>query len=180
MRLTWLLVIGFVSVELTGCGGGGGGTQPPPSTSTPIFTSTPGTQAEEAFVYTYQAAATDPSGGAVTFSLSTAPNGAALSGSTLTWTPTAPQSRTANSFTLTATSASGGTARQSWSVTPNGTITVNWINTYWSPSGPTPVPANASLAFNVQAVVMAAPATAVAANNPTFNRLRLSGSSCIR
>src|SRR5215471_8019621 len=36
------------------------------------------------------------------------------------------------------------------------------------------------LRFNVQAVAMATPAAAVATNNPTFNRLRLSGPSCIR
>ena len=88
----------------------------------------------------------------MTFSLTTAPSGAALSGSTVSWTPTAAQSRVPNNFTVTATS-SGGSATQSWTVTPNGTITVNWVDTYWSPSGPVQVPQPASAAVSIQALV---------------------------
>jgi hypothetical protein len=36
---------------------------------------------------------------------------------------------------VTAATASGGTAQQSWTVTPGGTITVNWINNYWTATG---------------------------------------------
>ena len=137
---------------LTACGSGsGGGTKTPPST--PVFTSTPVTAATQDVAYTYQLAATDPAGGAVAFTLTTSPNGAALSGSTVNWTPTAAESRVSNSFTATATSASGGTATQSWTVTPGGTITVNWVNTYWTANGPVQVAALASQAASLSAVV---------------------------
>jgi hypothetical protein len=53
----------------------------------------------------------------------------------------------------TATTASGGTASQSWTVTPGGTITVNWVNTYWTENGPVQVPAASSAALNISALV---------------------------
>jgi hypothetical protein len=84
--------------------------------------------------------ATDPSGGTVTFSLTTAPAGASLSGATITWGPTAGESRVSNSFTAKATTSSGGSATQSWTVTPTGTVTVNWVDTDWTPTGPVQIP----------------------------------------
>lgn len=106
----------------------------------PVFTSTPVTAASQDVSYSYTLAATDPSGGTITFSLPTAPAGATLTGSTINWTPPAAESRVSNSFEGMATSSSGGTARQSWTVTPTGTVTVNWVNTDWTPAGPVQTP----------------------------------------
>ncbi|HEY1213768.1 MAG TPA: putative Ig domain-containing protein [Bryobacteraceae bacterium] len=110
-----------------------------PAPVAPVFSSTPVTQAEEATPYTYQLAA---SGAAVTFSLTNAPAGATLSGSTVSWTPTAQQSRVPNSFTVTATASGGASATQSWTVTPSGTIRINWVDTYWNETGSTDKPFN--------------------------------------
>jgi hypothetical protein len=133
------------------CGSGsGGGSQTQPST--PIFTSSPVTTATQDVAYSYQLAATDPAGGSVSFTLTTSPSGAALSGNTISWTPTAAESRVSNSFSVTAKTASGGTATQSWSVTPGGTITVNWVNTYWTSSGQVQVPEVSSAATNLSAM----------------------------
>jgi hypothetical protein len=118
----------------------------------PVFTSVPVTAATQDAAYTYTLAATDPSGGNITFSLPTAPAGATLSGSAITWTPTAAQSRTPNSFTATA-STSGGSATQSWTVSPTGTVTVSWINDYWGPGGPIPVAVSPATSLTVNAVV---------------------------
>ncbi len=131
---------------LTACGSSK--TQPP----APTFTSTPVTAATEGTAYTYQLAASDPAGGSVTFSLTASPTGATLSGNTVTWTPTAAQAHVSNSFAVTATTASGGTAQQSWAVTPGGTVTVNWINNYWGPSGAVQVPQQASSATTLSAI----------------------------
>ena len=106
----------------------------------PLFTTTPGTQAAEGVAYTYQIAATDPGGSAVSFALTTAPAGAVLSGNTITWTPTIAQSRIANKFRVTATAAAGDVSTQSWAVTPSGTVHLSWIDTYWKASGPLTVP----------------------------------------
>jgi hypothetical protein len=133
------LIIGTAAATLTACGGGN-----PSSMQTaplaPQFTSTPVTAATQSMAYSYQLAATDPSGGTVTFALTTAPAGATLSSNTVSWTPSAAESRVSNSFTVTATTTSGGSATQSWTVTPNGTITVNWVDTNWTVNGPVQVP----------------------------------------
>ena len=134
---------------LTACGSSSSSKTPP---SSPVFTSVPVTAATQDVSYTYQLAAVDPAGGTVTYSLTSSPTGAALSGSTVSWTPTAAQSRVSNSFAVTAATASGGTAQQSWTVTPGGTITVNWINNYWTANGKVPVPALPSLAANLIAM----------------------------
>ena len=102
----------------------------------PMFTSTPPSAALQDTAYSYAIMATDPAGGTVSFALTTSPTGAALSGSSLAWTPVASQSRLSNSFTVTATTSEGGSATQSWTVTPNGTITVNWVDTNWTENGP--------------------------------------------
>ena len=123
---------------LAGCGGGGSTHVAPLA---PMFTSTPPPAAEQDTAYSYSIAATDPSGGTVSFALTSAPTGAVLSGSSVAWTPPASQSRLANSFTVTATTSEGGTATQSWSVSPTGTITVNTTDTFWTSTGPQPFPA---------------------------------------
>ena len=135
MRALSLIGISFIVSYLLACGGG---SSAPPAN--PVFTSTPVTAASEGASYIYGLAATDPSGGTVTFSLTTAPSGATLTGSTINWGPTAAESRISNSFTAKATSSSGGNATQSWAVTPTGTVTVNWVNTEWTPPGPVQVP----------------------------------------
>jgi hypothetical protein len=135
---------------LTACGSSGSvHTQP----STPVFTSVAPTAAAQGVVYTAQLAAVDPAGGIVTFSLPQSPAGATLSGNTVTWTPTAAQSRMSNGFMVTATTASGGTAAQSWTVTPGGTITVNWVNTYWTENGQVQIPASSAAGLNISALV---------------------------
>jgi hypothetical protein len=94
-------------------------------------------QAVEGAPYSYQLAA---SGTAVTFSLTNAPIGAMLSGSTISWTSTAEQSRVSNSFIVTATASGGESATQSWTVTPSGTIRISHIDTLWNESGSTSRP----------------------------------------
>ena len=131
LRLCLLSLAVSAAAVLSACGSGSAHSVP----QAPVFTSTPGTAASEGVAYSYQLAATDPAGGTVTFSLTAAPSSATLSGNTLTWTPAPAQSRVSNSFTVTATTTAGGTATQSWKVAPTGTITVNWINNLWGPTG---------------------------------------------
>jgi hypothetical protein len=123
---------------LVGCGGSGSSASPPPVA--PVFSSVPVTAAAEGTPYTYQLAATAADQSAITFALTSAPTGAALSGNTVSWTPTHDQSRAANPFAVTATTSQGGTATQTWSVTPNGTIQIKAVFTYWTPTGPINVP----------------------------------------
>lgn len=130
-RISLLIVSLFVCFS-SGCGGGGGLSTTPPN---PTFSSLPSTAADEGAEYSYQPSATSPDGSAVTFSLGTAPIGAALSAGSISWTPTHDQSRIPNQFSLTATTAKGGSATQSWIVTPFGVVTVTAILTYWTPTG---------------------------------------------
>src|SRR5260370_3476738 len=95
-----VVLVSLVIFLLTACNSSNT-TQAP---AAPVFTSTPGTQAAEASPYTYQVS---PTATAATFSLTSEPTGATLSGNTISWTPTAQQSRVSTSFTVTAT-ASGG------------------------------------------------------------------------
>ncbi len=144
-------VVLAIAIFLTvGCGGGSSyssfspQSNPPtnsPSTSNPQFTTNPPTTASEGVQYVYAIAATDASSGVVNFAITTGPTGAALSGGTLTWTPTQAQSRIANSFVVTATNATTGkTASQSWSVTPSGTIRGTLMITYVTETGDVPQP----------------------------------------
>jgi len=118
---------------LVGCSGGGGGTTMP---ATSTFASTPVMAAEEGMTYTYQVTATSSDMSSITYELSSSPMGAMLSGNTLTWTPTHQESRVANAFTVKARTATGGSATQTWSVSPNGNINITNVITYWGPSGP--------------------------------------------
>ena len=76
-----------------------------------------------------------------------------MTGSTLNWTPTAAQSRASNAFTVTATTSEGASATQSWNVSPTGVVTVNFVDTYWEPTGPVKIPSNAVASLAVSAVV---------------------------
>jgi hypothetical protein len=122
----------FLVIFAAACGSGGGGTNLPVE---PTFTSTPVTAADEGALYTYQLSATVSDGSAITFSLSQAPAGATISGGTVSWTPTHDQARAANQFSATATTAKGGSATQSWAVTPAGILTISSVITYWTPAG---------------------------------------------
>jgi len=126
-----VVLVTLILFLLTACSSGNNTT---PAPAAPVFTSTPVTQAVEASPYAYQLAA---SGTAVTFSLTNTPIGATLSGNTLSWTPTAEQSRVSNSFTVTATASGGASATQSWAVRPSGTIRISHIDTLWNENGST-------------------------------------------
>jgi hypothetical protein len=121
---------------LTACSTVGVGMQNTPPL--PVFTSTPGSAATQDATYTYQIATT-PAAGNVTLALANAPSGTTLNGTTLAWTPTAAQSRMADQFSVKATNAAGS-ATQSWTVTPAGTVSGTWIDTNWTPSGPVLMP----------------------------------------
>lgn len=139
-RGTALPVLSLLIFTLSGCGGTTTSTPPPPGPPKPTFTSTPPTTAAEGAAYSYQATATSPDSSAITFSLTAGPSGATLSGSTVSWTPIHGESRTANSFTITATTAAGGSTTQSWTVIPTGTVNITAVATYWTPSGSVNVP----------------------------------------
>ena len=143
MRLTVFLAVVGMSGFLGSCRGGGtGGANSTGASLAPAFVSTPGTAASQGTAYTYQIA-TSPASEPVTLAVVTAPSGATLTGNTLSWTPSAAQARVANQFSVTATNASGSVT-QSWSVTPSGTITGTWVDTYWTSSGPLSVPRDLS------------------------------------
>jgi hypothetical protein len=101
----------------------------------PSFTSAAPALANEGTVYSYAVVATDPVNTAITYSLVSGPAGAAISGSTLTWTPTHAQSRAANSFDIKAVTAAGGSVDQTFTVTPSGTIQGTAVDTYVTSTG---------------------------------------------
>jgi hypothetical protein len=119
----------------------------------PQFSSVAPTTAFEAEPYSYQLAASDPSGGTVSFTLAAGPANASISGSTLSWTPTHEQSRAANSFTITANTTEAASTTQSFSITPAGNID-GLVNTaFYDRSGTTTVGFDLSAAGSVTAYV---------------------------
>jgi hypothetical protein len=120
------------------------GSNPAGSSVAPTFASTPGTAAIQGSAYSYQITVL-PAQNAPTMSLSTAPAGAVLTGNSLTWTPSAAQSRLSNQFSVVATNAAGS-ATQSWNVTPAGPVTGTWVLTYWTSNGAINVPFDISKA----------------------------------
>lgn len=154
----------FSAALLCACGGnsmvGGGG-------PAPVFSSTPVLQASQGAVYTYELAASDPMGGMVSFALTSAPAGATLNGSTVTWTPTGAESRLADNFTVTARTSGGGAAMQTWSVTPSGNVVVSRVDTHWEESGAVSVPFDWPMFPGAAAEVMAL----VPQSNGTFQAL---------
>ena len=143
-RVVCSVLLVSVSMILAACGSSH------PAPPAPTFTSTPGTTATQGSPYSYSLAATDPSGGTVSFALTTAPTGATLTGNTLNWTPPV---RSSSNFTVTATTSEGGSAAQSWTVQASGTVTINWVNTYWEASGQVQEPANSAAALGISAVL---------------------------
>ena len=123
--LTTLLLAG----TLVSCGGGSGNGNTGGHGDSVSFISTPPVNASEGQSYSYSASAQNLGGSAIGYQLTSAPAGAVLSGNTVSWTPTASQSRVSNSFVLLAT-AGNSTARQSWSITPSGTVRGTDIVTY--------------------------------------------------
>jgi subtilisin family serine protease len=89
----------------------GGAGSPPSITSTPVTTATQGT------LYTYAVNATDSTGSALTFALTTAPAGMTIDAATgmIRWTPTNAQVG-ANAVTVRVTNASARSATQSFSI----------------------------------------------------------------
>jgi len=152
----WLPLALGICLCLSACAAAGNGSAnvTPPI---PQFISTPGTAATQDVAYSYQIE-TAASTGSVTLALAAAPSGAALNGSTLTWTPSAAQSRVSNQLSVTATN-SAGSATQSWSVTPAGTVGGTFVITYWTSNGPVNVPfdwtaaASAPLKFVPRALI---------------------------
>lgn len=88
----------------------------------PTFTSKWPTVVQEGVQYSYNITTTTTDNSTVTYKLKSGPSGAAISGSTLTWTPTHAESRIANSFEITATTSKNGTQIQTFSLTPTGNI----------------------------------------------------------
>jgi hypothetical protein len=121
LRLLALVILVSAILFSLACGGKSSTTTTagPPAT----FTSTAPRLAREGVAYTYDITATTTDNSTVTFAVTTGPTGAAISGSTLNWTPTHAQSRIANSFTITATTSNKGVSVQTFSITPNGNIT---------------------------------------------------------
>lgn len=89
----------------------------------PVITSNPGLAATGGTAYTYTLQSTDPDGDAVTYEMASFPNGASISGSTITWTPTADQERVTASFIVQAKDVWGAVSTpQTWALAPSGTI----------------------------------------------------------
>ena len=84
----------------------------------PRFISVAPRQAREGEPYRYSAAALDPEGDAVRFTLVRAPEGSSLEGGLLRWQPNHAQAGHRQRFTLRAVDAHGAARDQSWSVLP--------------------------------------------------------------
>jgi RHS repeat-associated protein len=89
-----------------------------PPNRPPLFMSTPDIQANVDTSYAYQAAASDPDGNSLTFSLTSGPAGMSVTPGTglVSWTPDAAQIGAAN-VTLAVDDGNGGTASQSYVIT---------------------------------------------------------------
>jgi hypothetical protein len=146
--LTTLAILCSIAITV-GCGGSSASVLGP----APVFASSAPVVASEGASYTYTLAASDPQGGTVTFSLQSAPAGAAISGNTISWTPTHAQARQPNTFSVLATTSHNGTAIQLFTVTPAGDIHGSYINTYWAANGPMHVPVDLSSFTSIAALV---------------------------
>ncbi len=133
----------------------------------PVFTSTPSTTlAEGTPTYTYSITATVSDGSAISYTLTTGPTGAAITGSALSWTAGAPNAaarQMPSSFTVTAKTTNGGSATQSWTVTPLRIVTMTLSDLFWASNGATPAPLAGTTP--VAAIVPGSPATTIAAKD---------------
>lgn len=123
-----------VSFFLAACGHGS--TTTTTTGVAPIFTSTAPKLAREGVNFVYDLTATTTDGSTVTYTVSSGPSeatitssttstdsdGNTVSSATLNWVPTHAESRTADAFTIKATTSNNGTVNQTFSVTPNGTV----------------------------------------------------------
>jgi hypothetical protein len=103
------------------CGGGSSSTTTTVGPA-PTFTSTAPQIASEGIQYSYAITTTTTDNSTVTYTMTTGPTGAAITGSTLTWTPTHAQARISNGFTITATTSNSGVFTQTFNITPTGNI----------------------------------------------------------
>lgn len=101
----------------------------------PTFTTTAPAAADEGQPYSYTIAVNDPAKSALTFTLVEKPDGATISGNTVAWTPSASQARAASTFSVEVKTKAGGSATQSWTVTPTGIIHGLALWTYATESG---------------------------------------------
>jgi hypothetical protein len=141
----------------------------------PSFASQPSTVAAEGQAYTYAPHATDPANSAISFALTDAPAGATMSAGTLTWTPTHAQARTPAKFTLTVTTAAGGSAAQTWTVTPTGIINGLAVVTYVTESGDVDQPSDATNATVNAYIPGAAGFVTIAGSGDANGRYRVAG-----
>ncbi|MCU7919309.1 MAG: putative Ig domain-containing protein [Candidatus Thiodiazotropha sp. (ex Epidulcina cf. delphinae)] len=127
----------------------------------PTITSTPVTTATEGVAYSYDVNATDADGDTLSYSLTTAPAGVTIDGTSglIAWTPSAAQVGS-HAITVQVDDSNGGTATQSYSVTVESAVG-NQIPSITS----TP---------NTQATVNGAYTYAVAANDPDGDALSYS------
>lgn len=129
------------SVVLTGCGGGGGGdsssnANPPSSTTNaaPTMTGTPGSTAVVGQAYSFQPAAADANGDALTFTVSNLPGWAAFNAQTgrITGTPTAAQVGSYANITVTVSDGRANATVGPFTITvsdvanASGSATLSW------------------------------------------------------
>lgn len=131
----------LTSVVLTGCGGGGGGdsssnANPPSSTTNaaPTMTGTPGSTAVVGQAYSFQPAAADANGDALTFTVSNLPGWAAFNAQTgrITGTPTAAQVGSYANITVTVSDGRANATVGPFTITvsdvanASGSATLSW------------------------------------------------------
>ncbi|WP_129777727.1 putative Ig domain-containing protein [Peristeroidobacter soli] len=130
------------SVLLTGCGGGGGGGDSssnvnPPTSSTnaaPTVTGTPGSTAVVGQAYSFQPAATDANGDALTYTVANLPGWATFNAQTgrISGTPTAAQVGSYANITVTVSDGKASAAVGPFTITvsdvanANGSATLSW------------------------------------------------------
>ena len=71
----------------------------------------------------------------ITYSLTSGPAGASISGDTLTWTPTPAELVMPSTFDVKASDKLGSEIAQSWTVTPLRAVTLKIVDYFWSPGG---------------------------------------------
>jgi hypothetical protein len=131
----------LTSVLLSGCGGGGGGDSSsnanPPTSSTnaaPTMTGTPGSTAVVGQAYSFQPAAADANGDALTFTVANLPSWAAFNAQTgrITGTPTAAQVGAYANITVTVSDGRANATVGPFTITvsdvanASGSATLSW------------------------------------------------------